>query len=82
MCESCIRGGSISRGVYELIEMFNERFEEAQHGNGHIVFADCNVNDYCLGYCLGLPLAANERRFLELLRALPIEVRVPNEDDR
>lgn len=82
MCEGCVQSGEISRGVYRMIERFVETHPESDYGGGHIVFADCNVEDHHLDYCLHEqdpdPLTDDEREFLLLLRAIPEKMRVPN----
>ena len=89
MCEGCVQEGSISRRVYRLIEAFhmwaarNDQ-PDPDEGMGHIVFADDNVEDHHLDFCLTeqqeriRPLTDAEREFLELLRMIPQDVRVPN----
>lgn len=73
MCEECIiRGGVRAR----LVGNYSREFPESEDGGGHIVFADYNVEDDHIRYCLDqtdVPLDPMDRAFLEFLLLVPYE---------
>lgn len=52
MCEGCVADGSISAWLYEVIEAFLTVFPDEEFRSGHIVFADCNVDEDDILFCI------------------------------
>ena len=78
MCDDCFRG---RWEVCRLVDEFCTAHEDAEHGHGHIVFADYNLEDHHIDFCLALELTPDERIFLNMLKLIPEEQRL-HEDDR
>jgi hypothetical protein len=79
MCQGCVDDGEISQGVFDLIEAYNRFDPEAAYGGGHIVFADANIEDGEINYCLtqtDVTVSPQARAFLQFLLTIPIEERI------
>jgi hypothetical protein len=67
VCQECVRrGGPRAR----LIDAYVREFPEADFGGGHIVFADYNVRDEDVNYCLNQTQVLLSERDAAFLRFL------------
>lgn len=78
MCEGCVEDGSIHPELFRLIEEYNRIDPDAQFRGGHITFADCNVEDHHIQFCLAEETITRlDRLILSLMLLIPEDVRVP-----
>lgn len=80
MCEGCIEQGFITRWLAEVLRAFCDVYSDIEYGFGHIVFADWNVDDEAINYCLkraarSEPYIAETEAMLRWLLTVPAKER-------